>query len=238
MFRSVVAAAAVAAVGTAASASSIELRFLGTGAYQNVRISDSSLGINDYQVGAGEIRFRVISTDLASYDAGDVIITFCTDIGQTVQPTNTNHMFDVVAAAAAPNPGQAMGADRARLLSHLYATSLAGVVDAVSAAGFQLAVWEIVNEAGFDAAAGSFAASGLDVHAGDFRALNQTAARNAANAFLQAAFAGYLDPQARGAAIAAAVSGQYQDQIVLVPIPAAGSLAGAGLLALGLRRRR
>lgn len=232
--RSVCILAGAAACATA-SAGTVNLDFQGTGLNQSVRISDTSLGISNLNVAAGELKFKVLAGGThPGFTVGQILFTYCTDISQGA----ADGYLNIVPLSHAPSPGSAMGADRAYMISLLYALKYAdSKTSALKAAGFQLAVWEIVNEANIDFTQGTRGLAGIDTSSGDFRATNNANARTQANTYLDAAFLAFKDG-ITGMGLVAGVSPTIQDQIFIIPLPTGAGLASLGLLAVAARRRR
>jgi hypothetical protein len=168
--------------------------------------------------------------------------TFCTQIneyvnfGQTVQftPTSPTNVPD---GPGSPGP---MGDVKSALLQDLYArhyNSVAGSNDANLNAAFQLAVWEITHE-NLTADDAASAVSQLNVGLGALQA-NSTSGTvfNLANSLL-ASLGGEDDGYRTFGGLLGLTNLQYQDQLVVVPVPAALGLAAAGLAGvIGVRRR-
>jgi hypothetical protein len=162
--------------------------------------------------------------------------TFCIELNQHIS-FGGSYTYTVMKLEDAPNPGlpepgvNGMGAVKAANLKKLWAAYRDSIgTDAVKAAAFQVAVWEVVYED-----IGTY-----DTSAGDFyiNTVSSTAnsVRTQANTWLN-----FLSSLTMQANLAALSSESYQDQLVVVPTPT-GVTAGAGLLAvvgiIGNRRRR
>lgn len=221
----------------AASANSLNLKFLGVGVRASVRVTDSSLGISNKSINAGELRYQVLAgTTAPGFAVGQLVSTFCMDLTQSAG----TGILSLVPLHTGPIPGAGMGHDRASLLSNLYATSFAQAFSSNNnAAAFQTAVWEIVNEANLDLSQGTRALAGIDTSSGDFKITNQSAIRTLANSYIDSAFAAFKDGIA-GFNLMAGVSPSRQDQIfiVSVPTPTAAGLGLLGLSGMASRRRR
>ncbi|MGD9693029.1 MAG: hypothetical protein AB7G17_09600 [Phycisphaerales bacterium] len=220
-----------------AGANTLNLQFTGVGLRESVKVTDTSLGITNMNVNAGEIQYKTLTgTNAPGFSVGQMISTFCMDLSQNV----SNGILTLVGLESGPVPGPQMGAERASLLRNLYATSYAtAFTNNTAAAAFQLAVWEIINEANLDASQGTRGLAGIDVNGGDFKATNNANARTQANLYLDQAFLAFKDGLT-GYNLMAGVSPTAQDQIfiVSVPMPSAAGLGFVGLASLGLRRRR
>lgn len=219
----------------AASANTMTLKF--TGVNPGVNVSYSYNGSGFTQTTAG----------LFTWQGG--VKTFCTQLNENIS-NNQTVTFNVVAAEAVPdatapgnpNPGP-MGAIKAQVLRDLYARnySLATLVGSnIAAAAFQVVVWEITHETlgqGQDAAA--FAAS-LNLLNGTFKLNGNTnaAVLAAANALLDS-LGGQSGSDFLGfAGLRGLTHVEFQDQLIVVPVPAPALLAGLGLLGGVVARRR
>lgn len=223
------------AIAGAASAGTVNLDFQGTGLKQSVRINDTSLGITNKNVSAGQLKYKVLAGGThPGFSVGATIFTFCTDISQGA----ADGYLTIVGLHQAPSPGASMGHDRANLIKVLYATKYAdSKTSNLKAAAFQLAVWEIVNEAAIDFTQGTRGLAGIDTSNGDFWASNNSSARTQANTYLDDAFLAFKDG-ITGFNLVAGVSPTIQDQIFVIPLPTGAGLAVAGLMAIGARRKR
>ncbi len=223
------------AAGAIATAGTVNVDFKGTGLSQGVKINDTSLGISGKNVSAGQLKYKVLAGGThPGFTVGAILYTFCTDISQGA----ADGYLTIVGLHQAPSPGATMGLDRAATIRLLYATKYAdSQTSALKSAAFQLAVWEIVNEASIDFSQGTRSLAGIDVSAGDFWASNNASARTQANSYLDTAFLAYKDGLT-GMSLVAGVSPTIQDQIFIIPLPTGAGLACAGLLAIGARRKR
>ncbi|MGD9693028.1 MAG: hypothetical protein AB7G17_09595 [Phycisphaerales bacterium] len=221
--------------GATASAGTVNLDFQGSGLNQSVRIHDTSLGVSNLNVAAGQLKYKVLAGGThPGFTVGSIIYTFCTDISQGA----ADGYLTIVSLDQAPAPGAAMGLDRAAMISLLYATKYAdSQTTAAKAAAFQLAVWEIVNEATIDFSQGTRGLAGLDASSGDFRASTNASAQTQANSYLDSAFTAFKDGLL-GMNVVAGVSPTIQDQLFIIPLPTGAGLACAGLLTVGARRKR
>jgi hypothetical protein len=155
-------------------------------------------------------------------------IAYCIDLVQTF---NFSSSFNVTPVSALAH----FGASTAAALDRLYTQRFASVDDRIESAAFQLAVWEIVNEA-----SGSYSVSG-----GSFTAAatpggnsNDLTAIGYANTWLGALGSG----GSGGYILTALTSTTRQDQLMATPISEpetyAMLLAGLGLMGFLARRRR
>lgn len=231
----VVAAVVVAAAAGAASADTVNVKFVGTGKGSNVKII--APGVNQ-NVFAGQLKHEMSGgTGLGALFNG-TYNTYCTDITQYV--TSTTKSYTVVPIEQVPNVSP-MGLSKADALRNLYSYG-AGVqlTPAASndfAAAFQIAVWEVVSD--FNSNLG---VSSLSVTDGSFKAksTNGNALSSGITTQLNNLFSGIFNlPEGSAPVEIAGLShGSAQDQIVTVPTPGALALAGLGGGLLIKRRRK
>jgi len=226
---------AIVATTAFASANTVDVRFVGTGKGQNVKIN---LNGSQQNVFAGQLKHEFSDgTGIGALLSG-MHITFCTDLMNYV--TSSKKEYEVVPLYEAPDP--AMGVARAEAIRDMYSfaagSQLLSSADNAFAAAFQLAIWEVA----YDYLPG-IGRSSLSVEDGDFAATrtNGSALSSAVLGHLNNLFDSIgtfnrsIDP---GPSIMAVRSDDHQDQIVIVPLPAPSLLAGAGLLGIASIRRR
>lgn len=225
--RQLLALSVCASVAGLASAGPIAVDFRGTALGKSASVSfysgDSSaftsrnlfVGqlVHRMDVGAGPRDFITYCIDLTQY-AGDGVFNL---VGLREAPITT----------PAPADKWELGQDQADALNALYNAHFAGVDTNAEAAAFQAAVWEIVFDwASVDA--GTFALAG-----GTVRVHNNISATTF-NSYVSAARA-RIDTTSM---LGALTSEGRQDQLVVIPLPGAGVMGAAGMLAIGARRRR
>ncbi len=154
----------------------------------------------------------------------------CVELDQSIN-IGAAYTYDVIETAEGPKPGIALGAGpmgdaKAKLLAKLWANYMATALTSKdAAASFQVAAWEIVYDDDNDLFAGGFQARYADL--GSAPAFVQTA-----QTWLDS-LAGLTDT----AMLKVLTSRTHQDQLVMVPLPAA-AWAGLSLIgAMGLRRK-
>jgi hypothetical protein len=157
---------------------------------------------------------------MTDVDTSSTFQAWCVDIFQTLA-SPSSYTLQSASSFYSSDPGKATA------LSQLASSSLSSVTNATNSAAFQLAVWEIVNEA---------SGGGYSLTAGNFKASSTTAVINAANSML-----GNLSgPITMTASVWA--SGSSQDIAVFAPVPEpetyAMMLAGLGLMGFVARRRK
>lgn len=226
--------ASIACVAGAGPIGSLEMKFLGTGLGQNVRI-DRGDGSDPINVFAGELLFETRAGEGVGEWIGAITLpTFCVEPTQMVQ--SNWRSYDISATEFAPTPMmdslRAMAINSAA--SYFFAQRAMGGVDSAAAAGFQIALWEIVRD--FDPDSGR---ASMDISAGSFVATNTSGGALPAN--VRSWASQVLDI----AASATGFDGQTawvlssptsQDQII--PAPGGAALAGVGVLIFSSRRRR
>lgn len=220
----------------AASASTMTLKFTGVNPGVNVKYSYNGSG------------WTTTAAGLFTWQGG--VKTFCTQLNEFIS-NNQTVTFNVVSAEqvpdaqapGSPNPGP-MGSIKATVLRDLYARNYdIGTLgsDAIAAAAFQVVVWEITHETlaqGQDAQA--FAAS-LSMLNGTFKLKSDTdaAVLAAANALLASLGGGSNGNDFLAFdGLRGLTHIEFQDQLIVVPLPASALLAGLGLLGAGVLRRR
>jgi len=225
---------ALSAVSTGlASADIVDMRFEGTGSGQSVRVTNVS---STFNVFAGQLRhFLSNGTGVAANLRGEMI-TYCSDLSQYV--SRDTQRYTVQALALAP-AGNAMGADKARAIASIYDYAMGFQLTSSTsndlATAFQLAVWEIVSD--FNYAIGS---SSLSVSSGNFRATktNGQSLSSGVSNLLNSFFTHTNNSSFSTSGIAALTSERFQDQLITIPSPGVGVLAGFGVMMIGRRHRR
>lgn len=229
------AAACALLASSAVRADTVDMRYVGVGKGQSVRLLLSG---SPMDVWSGQIAHEFSNGTGLGAKLNGSHMTYCTDLWQHVSGSWTT--YTLMDLADMPSP--AMGEDKAHAIGDVYLGS-AGMragpgFNNDMAAAFQLAVWEILVD--FDANAGRSSLSVLD---GDFEAQAQ------GGGALGAGVAGYLDQflnmvgtgkRSYQSVIGLASRGS-QDQIIdvpVVPLPTAAGMAMAGLGAMAAVRRR
>lgn len=159
--------------------------------------------------------------------------SFCVELDQTINLGGT-FTYEMIEVTDGPKPGIALGAGpmgqtKADMLAKLWAAYYdQALLSNANAAAFQVSVWEIVYD------------GDLDLFDGGFQA--RYAGLGSAPAFVQTA-QGWLDSLGgltEMAALRVMSNNSRQDQLVMVPLPAAAwaglSLIGAGALRRKLRK--
>lgn len=224
---------AIAAFCGAAQADMIDVKFTGTGAGQNTRITING-NTNDFFV--GQLKHTLSAGTGAAAAINGPVVTFCSDLFQSV--TSSGKTYDVVGIDQLPGSNP-MGAAKADAIRDIYTvaagTQLAANASNTLACAFQIAIWEIVTDYNGTVAS-------LDVTSGNFKAkkTNNNALDASVMTQLSTLFAGIGHQSSQYGTLTGLRSGTAQDQILAgSPVPAPGTLAAAGLISLaGLRRRR
>jgi hypothetical protein len=224
----------------------VSMDFNGVGYGQNVTVQVQFLGSSTYSTVSGRAGVYKWSGIAGNpWPLNHNFESFCIDLKQVVN-TSTTQTFTLKALENAPDPDPnpstsvtGMGVDRANMLRRLWAAHRTDVVSDITATAFQIAIWEIVFERKpnyddapdyFDvrSAYGSFY---LDTHTANYSSITYKA-----NLWLQDALNenGRMEPM-----LMALSSPTFQDQLVVMPVPASafGGTMLLGVLA-GLRKPR
>lgn len=175
---------------------------------------------------AGQYRWTRTGGDHIGPPAGD-FFSFCIELTQSVVYRQV-HSFEVIDLAEAPLPGGAgvgstgMRQQKADLLRELWARHIDAVSTPQTAAAFQIGVWEIVYDDGLSLADGLFRVRSP--------ALPEVA--------LAQTWLDGLTGDGPFAPLRAMSSPEYQDQLIMVPLPSAAWGGVVLLLAGGLLSRR
>ncbi|MCA9288677.1 MAG: hypothetical protein KDA05_08840 [Phycisphaerales bacterium] len=220
-------------IASSAIAGPIAVDFRGTGLGQSARVSfasGDSAAFSERNLFVGQLRHR-LGTGASAKD----FLTYCIDLTQYAGDGTFNlvALHDAPVTSPAPSNKWELNHGQIDALNSLYNAYGEAVDSNAKASAFQAAVWEIV----FDWST---------VDGGTFTAANETNLRTGvvsiSNKISNALFTDYLNAAVDGAdttgRLAAIVSATRQDQIIVLPLPGAGALAGAGMLVLGARRRR
>jgi hypothetical protein len=162
------------------------------------------------------------------------LYAFCIELPQSISGGGT-YTYSVLDLADAPLPavpasGVPMGSAKADYIRELWAEHYADVVNNVTAAAFQLAIWEIVYEN-----SGTWDVTAWDGTQDSFKVTGYLSGVDTlANSWL----AGVADVGGSMANLYALSSNSYQDIIVEVPVPAAFILGMLGLSAAGIKLRK
>ena len=241
----------------AGSLGSIDLSYTGMGAGSRMVINYSGSSgptISGKTVWAGELNYTVGAASGAGASlTGQQITTFGIDIWQTAGSMNSE--LGKLANGPTTNgiAGQ-MGADRAGLLGALYSFAgydqsmflgggFSGPDQAMMASAFQLAIWEIVSEDGFDPNAASFSESGLDVTSGAFSVKMYEGAGipstlSLAQRMLKNAWEAWVPGSETSLLIAGGNGGPDVIMIHTIPLPHTFIMTSLGLLGAIMLRRR
>lgn len=228
---------ALAGAATAANAGTVTATFHTVDPYRIIDFSQDS-GHSYESTWAGKFLWtRSGGTEVGN--PGHDFTTFCIEMNQEINFGGT-YTYDVVSLDKGgthfAGPGVGMGAARADLISELWGRHYSEIVGNDTAAAFQIAVWEIVEDS-----------NNRNLRAGQFRIRDAGTRSAPAYVSLAQQWLDSLNGHGPKAVLEAISSREHQDQVFYkgaasaVPLPAA-VWGGLGLMsavgALRLRRMR
>lgn len=222
------AAMALSCAAQASYSGTLEMRHTGIGSGRNIRITVNSSVFDTF---AGEILFsaRNGSGDAAVFN-NLTLPTFCVEPTQSVQSSWNVYSITDPGNAATP----AMNLDRAAALNSATASFLqqkhSGNVTNELAAGFQIAVWEIIRD--YSASTGR---SSLDLSVGSFQA--QAVGGGTIDPTISTWAQHFLDATSSTVSLAAYVFSNSSSQDQIIPNSGSSVLACLSLLYVVRRRR-
>ncbi|MFN0131523.1 MAG: Cys-Gln thioester bond-forming surface protein [Phycisphaerales bacterium] len=238
MRSKILAAMIVAAAASAASADTVQMKFVGTDEGRSVKVT---IGSDTFNCFSGQLLHQFTAGNgVATQLNGLTKVTYCTDLTQVV--TSSYDTYTVAPIGSLPQSAgwPAMGAGRAQAVYNLYAAG-AGQQNLVTgnddfASAFQIALWEIVYD--YNPAI----VGGYSLTAGNFKVKNTdgTALSSAISTKVGQLFAllGTIAPQT---GLLGLTNDCSQDQIVQVntiPLPTAAYAGLGGLVLAGIARKR
>lgn len=221
-------------IAGSAIASPIAVDFRGTALGKSASVSfhsgDSSAFTNR-NLFVGQLVHRMDVLGSGNRD----FITYCIDLTQNAGDGNFNlvNLRDAPITNPAPTNKWQLNENQVDALNSLYNAHFANADTNNEAAAFQAAVWEIV----FDWAS----VEGRTFTSGDSTNLTGGKVRihnNISNTYFTQYLSAAVAEGNTRSVLAAIVSNSRQDQLVVIPLPGAGALAGAGMLMVASRRRR
>jgi hypothetical protein len=223
--RSVILATiALAGAASVASADTVNLKFLGCGYGQNVRITFEG---NTFDAFAGGLihNFSNPTGSLKGFDAN--YTTFCCDLAQEVSSSGTTYTLSPLSSLPNGDFQPDMGSSRSQEIYNLYAAANGRQYspDGNWGAAFQIALWEIIYD-GTDPNMGDLTSGNVR-----FKSTDGSALSSAISSKVSELFTLLSGPNVSQTGLLGLSSYTAQDQILqVVPLPPA---AWAGLATLG-----
>jgi len=221
----------IGGLAASAQASSLDIAYqgvFGKGTY-HVQLDGSTQHVH-----AGRMTYQVTGGSHGSFTPGSSFHAFCVELEQLVNGGSKSYEIHTESFADSglgiEDLGPTMPRSRTEALSALFLRHFEAAVTGSrrEASAFQLATWEIIYEDG-----GSW-----DVGAGDFLVTSGDAdARAGAQALLDD-IAGLEQLGDVSDLLVGFGSGQFQDQLTLIPLPAPVMMGLAGLAGAMVARRR
>lgn len=219
---------AALACAAAASADTVDLKFLGSGAGTTVKLAGT---VKSGDVIARELRYEFKNgTGAAAAWTGNHTI-FCSELTEFTD--GSFRKYDVKDVKDLPSSiSGGMGATAADAIRKLY-TAAAGAQfgDDTKSAAFQLAIWELVYDYGTGSAAPDLDTGGIKLNS--TWASGNAGIVNQAKSWLSAAHTGSYTY----APLVGLYNNGYQDHIFLIPLPAPLAMGLAGLAGVLVIRR-
>lgn len=193
-------------------------------------VSGDSSAFTSRNLFVGQLKHR-LGTGSSAKD----YLTYCIDLTQYAGDGTFNlvNLRDAPVTNPAPSNKWQLGNDQIAALNAMYHANIAGIDSNSKAAAFQAAIWEIVFD--WTTVDGKTFSSGntANLQGGVVRINN-----NVSNSLYTSYLTSAVDGQNTTNILAAIVSETRQDQLVVIPLPAGGAMAGAGMLVMASRRRR
>lgn len=229
----------LACAGTAASADTVSVMYVGAGQGRNVQMSLGAVTLNVF---AGQLRHDLSGSGAAAGLSG-VYSTFCADAREYLAHAETPYAIADIANLPVSGGFAPMGADRKQEVYDLYAAaggSQLGVsANADLAAAFQVALWEIIYD--FNGTRSS-----LDAGTGVMRVSESggSAISGAMLSYINGFFDTIMTITTAQSGLIGLSNPGGQDQVVspvIIPLPNAAIMGLAGLTGIGfaaaVRRR-
>lgn len=223
----------VACLAGSALAGPIAVDFRGTGLGKAASVtfaSGDSSAFSNRNLFVGQLIHR-LGTGQTAKD----FITYCIDLTQYAGDGMFNlvNLRDAPITSPAPSHKWQLGQGQVDALNALYHARAGDIDTNNEAAAFQAAIWEIV----FDWSS----VNGHTFNANNSYNLTHGVVRvnnNISNSYFTNYLTAAVTRSNTSGILAAIVSETKQDQLVVIPLPSAGAMAGAGMMMMASRRRR
>lgn len=214
----VIAAAAAAGLSATAQADTLTGRF-GYTFLKSINISSPTVNGSVNTVKFNWTRQDAPGAGIEAFIPGQ-FNSACIEPAQGISP-NTNYTFNIVTPEA-----HGYSPLQVTMLQRLWADHYPAVDHADASAAFQMSVWEIIHD------------TEVDLGAGLFRVNSNIPATTLAGSWLTSVSSPNYSTINPIPELAVMQSASAQDQITVIPAPAAGVLAGLAFAGLAMCRRR
>ncbi len=215
---------------SATLADTVNLSYTGTGAGRNVKVILNGTGSNVF---AGQLRHSFAGGTGAASGLSGILTTFCADLTEFTSTRWGAYEVKPIGSMPVSSGAGAMGAERAQAIYDLYGAAGGAQLGANAdvAAAFQIALWEVVYD--FNAAVGR---SSLDVAGGSLRAQTTSGGtlNNSILTWLNSFFDSIVVNNVSQVGLVGLAAQGRQDQVVMIPFPAAAWIGFAGLAGVGI----
>ncbi|MBX3359253.1 MAG: hypothetical protein KF745_12600 [Phycisphaeraceae bacterium] len=217
-------AAVVAVAAGAAVGDTVEMVRVGEGLGRTLKLYGSQVG-SSYTFLVGQLTHDFRNGTGEGAGLNGILPVFCTDLEQ--ESSYNWETYEIVPLMAAPLPGPAMGPLKAQAIADIwYGAAGQQFTSNEYAAAVQMLIWDIVYDYNGSAAS-------VDVNTGTV-----LFAAPADVVLVFDTLRGFIGTNTPIGNLRGLTHPDFQDQVIIVPAPAAGAMLAGGMLLAGARRRR